>query len=385
MLDKHQELESNILKGQWELVFTKIHGIKIPKHKLINLYEHVIFEFVESNEIGAARSLLRETQIMFDCKNEDEARYLFIEEVLSKASAKHVFSVKPRDTRRLELCNEIMKELLVAQEGTLISLINDGLCYRQANENIPLNCDYDLLRGVALGMSATVDQVPTQMFSSFALEDNSSVQSCIFSRDGSFLATGSSDGFIELWNYFSGSLLEREVMVMEHSVLALAISHNLEYLASGSIDGSIFVWKISTGACVKKFISAHAKGVCHISFSLDDWEILSCGHDNLIKISGLRSGKQIKEFNGHSSFINHAIYSVDGNRIISSSSDGTIKFWDAKSGGCLFTLDPKQFTKQEVSYSIISTMAVPKSAEKYIVTTNSATLVLHSSGKVFLT
>lgn len=60
-------------------------------------------------------------------------------------------------------------------------------------------------------------------------------------------------------------------------------------------------------------------------FSKDQTQVLSASFDHSIRIHGLKSGKMIKEFRGHSSFVVEAIYSMDGSRIISASSDGYIK------------------------------------------------------------
>ena len=40
---------------------------------------------------------------------------------------------------------------------------------------------------------------------------------------------------------------------------------------------------------------------------------------------GLKSGKTLKEFRGHVSFVNDAIFTTDAHNIISASSDGTVK------------------------------------------------------------
>lgn len=40
---------------------------------------------------------------------------------------------------------------------------------------------------------------------------------------------------------------------------------------------------------------------------------------------GLKSGKTLKEFRGHTSFVNDAIFTTDAHNIISASSDGTVK------------------------------------------------------------
>lgn len=39
----------------------------------------------------------------------------------------------------------------------------------------------------------------------------------------------------------------------------------------------------------------------------------------------MKSGKTLKEFRGHTSFVNKAIFSADGHQIISASSDGNVK------------------------------------------------------------
>ncbi len=51
----------------------------------------------------------------------------------------------------------------------------------------------------------------------------------------------------------------------------------------------------------------------------------------MCRVHGLKSGKMLKEFVGHTSYVNDAIYSPDGSQIISAASDSTVRVWDAKS------------------------------------------------------
>ena len=90
-------------------------------------------------------------------------------------------------------------------------------------------------------------------------------------------------------------------------------------------DGKIKVWKVATGQCMRRFERAHSKGVTSVAFSRDGQQILSGSFDSTIKVHGLKSGKQLKEFRGHVSFVNEAIFSADGHQVISASSDGTVK------------------------------------------------------------
>jgi len=114
-------------------------------------------------------------------------------------------------------------------------------------------------------------------------------------------------------------------MMMDDSVLCLAFSVDSEMLATGSHDGKIKVWKLITGQCLRRFERAHTKGVTSVHFSRDGGQLLSTSYDQTVRIHGLKSGKTLKEFRGHSSFVNMAIFVPDSPQVLSASSDGTVK------------------------------------------------------------
>jgi WD40 repeat-containing protein SMU1 len=72
------------------------------------------------------------------------------------------------------------------------------------------------------------------------------------------------------------------------------------------------VWKIKSGQCLRKFESAHSQGVTSLAFSRDGTHVLSASYDGLARVHGLKSGKMLKEFRGHTSYVNAALYSPDG-------------------------------------------------------------------------
>jgi len=91
-----------------------------------------------------------------------------------------------------------------------------------------------------------------------------------------------------------------------------------------NILSQVKVWKITTGQCLRRFEKAHSKGVTSIHFGKDNSHILTSSFDMTIRIHGFKSGKTLKEFRGHSSFVNEAIFSSDNHysiRYIAVSSD----------------------------------------------------------------
>ena len=77
----------------------------------------------------------------------------------------------------------------------------------------------------------------------------------------------------------------------------------------------IQVWKLRTGQCIRRFEKAHGQGVTSVAFSRDASHVLSSSYDGLARVHGLKSGKMLKEFRGHTSYVNQAIYSQDSNQV----------------------------------------------------------------------
>lgn len=76
------------------------------------------------------------------------------------------------------------------------------------------------------------------------------------------------------------------------------------------------MWRISSGQCLRKIEKAHSKGITCLQFSRDNSQVLSASFDHSIRIHGLKSGKTLKEFRGHTSFVNEVIFTQDGHNIL---------------------------------------------------------------------
>lgn len=76
------------------------------------------------------------------------------------------------------------------------------------------------------------------------------------------------------------------------SVYCVNYSYNGKYIASGSYDKSIKLWDCEDGTCLKT-LDGHTNSVKSVTFSCDDKMIASASWDNTVKVWYIESRKCI--------------------------------------------------------------------------------------------
>lgn len=121
------------------------------------------------------------------------------------------------------------------------------------------------------------------------------------SPDGRFVAAGSLDKSVRIWDTETGTLVERTDGENGHkdSVYSVAFSPNGGHLVSGSLDKTIRMWK------------------------LNNYPRLSGGPKN---------GECIRTFEGHKDFVLSVALTPNGEWVMSGSKDRGVQFWDPETG-----------------------------------------------------
>jgi WD40 repeat-containing protein SMU1 len=252
-----------------------------------------------------------------------------------------------------------------------MALLNQALKWQEHIGGLPKGSQYDLFRGGVPQAMMEEEKFPTRNHKVIKFGDKSHCESAAFTPDGQFLVSGSSDGYIEVWDCDSGKLCkdlkyqaDDELMMHDASVGCLAFSRDSSILASGCVDGSIKIWRIRTGSCVRRFEGAHTAPVTCLEFSRDGTQLLSGSNDTTARIHGLKGGRTLKEFRGHSSFISGATYSQDGDYVITCSHDGYVKVWDVKTTDCIKTFKPSS-SQNDIPLNGLSLM--PRQSERMLI------------------
>jgi WD40 repeat protein/DNA-binding SARP family transcriptional activator len=196
------------------------------------------------------------------------------------------------------------------------------------------------------------------------------VNGASFSRDGRYVASGSSNGAVHVWNLKTGSGWSLPGHTQES--VARFWSGGTRVIGA-SYDGSVRVWsphrgrwrsyrvpagrwqkwaaaldptgrRIAIGGAQPRLIIQRPSGgdrvvlrghddrVLDVAFSPRGQYLLSASHDGTARIWNVASGKLEQVFRGHDGAVTSASYSTDGQRVVTGGDDGTVRVWRVADG-----------------------------------------------------
>src|SRR6266498_4132641 len=139
-------------------------------------------------------------------------------------------------------------------------------------------------------------------------------------------------------------------MTIDSPVTCIAFSPDSNRIVSGSDDQSVRVWDAKTGEQLRE-LQGHTSWVSSVAFSPGGNKIVSGSGDHSVRVWDAKTGEQLRELQGHTSCVKSVAFSPDGNKIVSGSEDHSVRVWDAKTGEQLRELQGHTSRVTSVSFS----------------------------------
>ncbi len=159
------------------------------------------------------------------------------------------------------------------------------------------------------------------------------INTVVFDPGGRFLASGSSDDTLIVWDATSGEELLTLHQGNEYDVTAAAFSPDSKHIVTGDGENELKVWDAATGEEIET-LTGHTERITCAAFGADG-RIVSGSWDDTIRIW---KGDKMRTLPGHTADITALVVDSTGTRIIPASEDKTLKIWETKSGKLQSTL-----------------------------------------------
>jgi len=188
----------------------------------------------------------------------------------------------------------------------------------------------------------------------FQAGHTAAVTAVTFSPDGAWLATGSDDTTVRLWEASSGREI-RKLTGHDGSIRGLAFSSDGRYLASGNSDGTVKLWDVATGRELRTLM--HIAGVTAVSFS-PDGKTLAAGCTGMVRGGGtvkvweLATGREIRARASRWNNIMALAFVANNRLLLSASTDENNEY------GVVEMYDPEQ-DRQVLSLPIVAVAFSP--------------------------
>ncbi len=164
----------------------------------------------------------------------------------------------------------------------------------------------------------------------FTLEGHTSAaQAVAYSEHGPWIATGSADMTVRLYDVDSHDL-QRVYKGAKDYITALAFSPDGKSLAVASLDGSIRVYS-TTSTRLQKQMTGHKSRIGALAFSPDGNILASAADEGIVRLWDAKRGRTMRSLGGHAGGAKSVSFSPDGAKLASAGSDGMIRLWSVPS------------------------------------------------------
>jgi serine/threonine protein kinase/Tol biopolymer transport system component len=133
-------------------------------------------------------------------------------------------------------------------------------------------------------------------------------------------------------------------------VPALSWSPDGMYIASGSYDTTVKVWEANTGKVLLSY-NDHTGPVLSVAWSPDGKTLVSSDAEHVVQVWHAATGKNVMAYTEHSDQVTSVAWAPSGGSVVSGSADRTVRVWEPLSGETIFTFTGHKQTVQDVAWA----------------------------------
>ncbi len=146
--------------------------------------------------------------------------------------------------------------------------------------------------------------------------------------------------FLFLSAILTGQNIETVVQAGHYaSVTAVCYSDDGKFIATGSSDKTIILWQRSDGRQIRSFHGSESS-ITHLEFNRQGTSVLSVSYDGTLILWDILSGNLIKKMKPDADIFTCASFSPDGKKVVTGSRKSWISVWDLLSGEKTLDLKP---------------------------------------------
>jgi WD40 repeat protein/serine/threonine protein kinase len=160
------------------------------------------------------------------------------------------------------------------------------------------------------------------------------VTAVAYSPDGKWIASGSLDNTIKIWDSQNG-FEARSFNGHTGEVSCVAFVTGAKQIVSGSQDNTIKIWETQLD---QPNLKGHVRPVTGVAYSPDNTCLASASKDNTLKIWNILRGEELRTLTGHTDVVTSLAFIPNSKRIVSGSYDKSVRIWDFQSGRAIHVL-----------------------------------------------